>query len=525
MKKRVDTPQEIYNRGKNILELLEKYSAFMPMVKDEDKGSLQEKITRLNDAKEKIKEEIYQEAKQRSGLDYAKKDKNPELLRKEYNKQIEEIKKRKQELRLDRIRIEKYNQQKTKQIEEQFVLASEKYKQMLESGKITQKLYDSRIDNMRSAKLKDTLDLSDKLHEIDEKYRSSDSEISEIKGKLEELNKNEIIYNELGDVYYNLFGEVMADRNKMEIEKETEPKENTKNIIAEDKTESVESTKPSGKSNVVNQPNNEDKSQENTSAEQPSLKADDMKVVEEQRNSKVVIADKKMFNELYKKMKKGYITEVELNALVETLENPNNYEKYGITTGIVFNKAKKILKFRGAKTAKNIEKFLRENAQFSKDIKFDPANEEGNIVSHSILTSWKDIDEKLTYTDAKFSVESYIEKMEKYKADGNLLTKEQETILSKALEIKSGLASYRKAINSNEEVTRERISRGSGLYSIFKGKIKEDSGRALPESRGRSDDRGFVVLEDLSSMVTEPSSADLKPGGKTNPTRIKDKEK
>ena len=63
-------------------------------------------------------------------------------------------------------------------------------------------------------------------------------------------------------------------------------------------------------------------------------------------------------------MKKGIITDSELNALSDVLANPDNYDKYGITTGLVFNKAKKILKYQGARTASNIEKFLRENGDF-----------------------------------------------------------------------------------------------------------------------------------------------------------------
>ena len=77
-----------------------------------------------------------------------------------------------------------------------------------------------------------------------------------------------------------------------------------------------------------------------------------------------------MFNQIYKKISKGTITDKEIDALAEVLSDKDNYDKYGITTGIVFNKAKKILKCQGKNSFKKIEKFLSQSNTFSEDIKF-----------------------------------------------------------------------------------------------------------------------------------------------------------
>jgi len=502
MENREDTPIEIYNRGKNIVDLLEKYSAFISMAKDDEKESLKEKVVRLNGAKESIKDELYKVAKEKSGLDYSKKDKNPELLRKEYNNRLEDIKKKKHELRLEKIRIEKFNEEKKAQMKEQFQIASEKYKMMLDMGKITEELYNARIKNMEEAKLKDRLDLSDALFNVKEEYNKLDAEANKINGKLEELEQKEIIYNEYGDVYYRLFGEVLADRNKLDKTIDTDKVEGKK------ENEKTSKEKDNGEGNLKN--NFLSNNSVSSNAQSNSVESK-----EDIESTKVSITSKSMFDEMYKRMKKGTITDNELSALTEMLENPDNYDRYGITTGIIFNKAKKILKYQGVRTAKNIEIFLRENGVFNENIKFDASIEKNNILSHDVLNSWKDIDEKLTYTDAKFSIEKYIDKIEKYKEAGNKLTDDQENILKKAISIKNSLGSYRKAVNVTEEVTADRDNkdRNSIFYLAFKNKVKTESRQALPGAQDASNERGYIVIEkplDFSSMVeNEPTKKDL----------------
>jgi len=488
---------QLYNKGKEIIDKLERRSGEMASLDGNEKQKAKEEVLELNGKKDKIKDEIYKAAVEKSGLDYSKDDKNPELLRKKYNEQIADLKKRKQELRLEKIRIEKLNKEKKAQMNQQFEIACEKYKMMLDSGKITQELYESRIENMKLARDMDRVNLGDSLYKIKEETNKIDSELEDINEKVSELNEKEIIYNEYADVYYRLFGEILSDRNKLDKVKGGSSKETVEsnNEKTKDSVESVQNKNENNKLNENNKPREESSTVKNVDIpETPNV----------QEEPKLVVTSKSMFDDLYKKMKKGTITDNELNALAEILENPNNYDKYGITTGLVFNKAKKILKYQGARTAKNIEKFLRENNSFNDEIRFDTSIEKDNILSHDILNSWKEIDNKLTYTDAKFSVEKYIDKIEEYKNAGNVLSLEQESMLTNALNLRKTIASYRKALNATEQVHTDRKSKmqNSILYRMFTEDAKASSNRALPE---KTTDRGYVVIDnnsfDLSSMV------------------------
>lgn len=503
-----------YQKGKDIVEEIEKYTDLVATLTGEEKETTLAKISELKEENDKLKDEIYIKAKEKSGLDYSKEDKNPEILRKQYTDRLEQIKKRKQQLRLEKRTAEKAMAEREKRIDEQFKIASEKYKMMLDAGKITQELYDSRMNNMNNARVRDRVDLEDPIIKIKREYSSLENDERSLNNDLQELEKKEITYNEYGDVYYRLFGEVLADRNKMEkakVETKTETKENTENVVKETKPESVTENRnnvgPASSNGAVSKPEEEKTSKKEETAEEQ----------EKKQEPDVIVTGKKMFDELYKKMKKGTITDKEMNALVATLEDTSNYDKYGITTGLVFNKAKKILKYQGGRTAKRIEKFLRENGSFSDDIKFNVGVEKDNVISHEILNSWKNIDEKLTYTDAVFSVEKYIEQIEKYKESGAELTKEQEQMLKDAMDLKKQITSYRKAINTNEEIGMERTNktRNSAFYKAFSKKAKSASSRALPKGKTERTDPGFIVM-DLSDMVNaEPAPEEITSGKKS----------
>lgn len=66
------------------------------------------------------------------------------------------------------------------------------------------------------------------------------------------------------------------------------------------------------------------------------------------------------FKELYSKAKHGKFTEKDFDKMVEIMKDPENYDKLGITTGIVFNKAKVIFKAMGK--AVSIKDFTAKNA-------------------------------------------------------------------------------------------------------------------------------------------------------------------
>ena len=103
-------PVEYYKKGEFIVSEIERYTELAMGLEGEEKKKAQEKILELNQESDKLKDEIYSKAKEKSGLDYSKEDKNPEFLRKQYTERLEQIKKRKQELRLEKRHILEYNQ-------------------------------------------------------------------------------------------------------------------------------------------------------------------------------------------------------------------------------------------------------------------------------------------------------------------------------------------------------------------------------------------------------------------------------
>ncbi len=512
--KEVNNSSDFYSRGKVIIEDIEKYSEILAKGNSEERENAKNKVLELNEKKDRLKDEIYKEAMARSGLDYSKKEKNPEMLRKGYEDQLSDLKKRKQELKLEKIRVEKLNEEKKAEIQNQYNIAFEKYKTMLDIGKISQDLFDSRIENMKNAKKKDIDMLDNSIKNIDDESEKLAIEIKNTETKVNELEKQEIIYNEYGDIYYRLFGEILSDRNKLDkvIDKtndntsKEETKSETDSLAKENFNHSARNNATSNQGNGVSgvtKPQVEEKKEE----------------VEEPK--KIVVTSKTVFDELYKKLSKGTITDEELNALSETLGDIDNYDKYAITTGRVFNKAKKILKYQGTKTAENIEKFLKDANTFSDDIKFDTSIEKDNVLSHDILNSWKNVDDKLTFTDASFSIEKYIEKIEEYKDSGKELTKDQDRIYKDAMNIKERLKNYRKAVDANGEVTMDRDAKthNSVFYSMFKNRFKDNS-RSLPETREDNSNQSPIVSDkvlDLSSMVnTDITSSDLQTSREDN---------
>jgi len=78
------------------------------------------------------------------------------------------------------------------------------------------------------------------------------------------------------------------------------------------------------------------KGQQVVYASEPAIKnEEEQKVEEEQEES---------FSSLYAKAKAGNLTQKDFEKLAEIMKDPANYDKYKITTGIVFNKARVILK-------------------------------------------------------------------------------------------------------------------------------------------------------------------------------------
>ncbi len=92
-------------------------------------------------------------------------------------------------------------------------------------------------------------------------------------------------------------------------------------------------------------------------------------VVEEDPEKKL----QKDFEELYSKAKRNALTEKDFDKLAEIMKNPENYDKLGITTGVVFNKAKTIFKALG--NVASINNLTAKNAEEKIAVELEKAQE------------------------------------------------------------------------------------------------------------------------------------------------------
>jgi len=502
---------DFLNRGKNIKSRIEEYTNALndSRISDEERTEIQHNIDKLKEENEKLKNEICDKAMESSGLSWKDDGIYPDKELKENREVLSELENQKRELETQKEKQQQIIETKKNRMNEQFNIAIQKYQAMLDSGKISQELFDSRIENMKAAKTKDAEMLDKSLEDIDKNINEKSKEIDEVKGKISALEEKEKIFDEYNNVYYELFGETLDNisRERTAAQKEQSSNKEKKEQNANKNAENISYSSP----NVNNSKENEQKN--NTE-----------KANEEKEDEKIVVTSKKGFDELYKKLTKGTINDKELTALTDVLNDKNNYDKYGITTGMVFNKAKKILKHQGNTSFKNIEAFLKNSNTFSDDIKFDTSIENDEVLSHETLTSLKDSQESLVHNESVFSVEKYIEKIEAYKEAGNELTDEQQKIYKDAMEIKQNLVSYRKALNINEEIAAERSekSHNSVFYNMFKGKT---STKALPEVNKPENSETIVIDKpfgiELGSLVNEDPSTDI--DTKHTKTRTKDR--
>lgn len=509
------TVSDFLNKGKNIKSSIENYASKLndKEISDTEKIEIKNNLDKLNEDNSNLKKEIYDKAMEKSGLSWKKGKIYPNIEIKKQKDTLSDLEQQKKELEEQKEKQREIIQVNKDRMTEQFNMAIEKYQEMLASEKISKELFESRIANMTSAKEKDIAMLDKSLEDIDKKINDKIKEIDDVKGKITELEEKEKIFDEYNNVYYELFGDTLDSYYRDNVEKNDIS--NKEKNVSKDKIEKSEKVKSNNSENIVASP----------VAQKEEVAQDD---IIEDESSKVVVTSKTVFNELYKKLTKGTITDRELNALTEVLSDKDNYDKYGITTGMVFNKARKILKCQGSRSFSNIDAFLKNSNEFSDNIKFDTSIENEDILSHEVLNSLKDAQGELVFSDATLSIEKYIQQIEEYKESGNQLSDKQQRIYKEAMNIKENLSSYRKALTTSEKVATERESKtqNSVFYGLFKNKVKNRATKALPEM-SESKTSGVIYESkpfgiELESMVNREVPSDSGISGKETKVRAKD---
>lgn len=520
-------------KGQEIQKNIEEYTNILnnKNISDEERVDIQSNIDKLNEENSKLKSDIYNKAMEKTGLSWKDGSIYPTEEIKKEKERLANLEKEKKDLETEREKQREIIEIKKNRMNEQFDIAVQKYQDMLAAGKISQELYELRMQNMMYAKEKDTSMLDKSLSDIDESINKKSKEIEESKSKISDLEEKEKKFDEYNNAYYELFRETLdsyyiSNREVLENNKENDEKEK---VDSEVKNENVSENE---NVNVNENDSSKDKNEnEFNYINNPSSKTNseiDMIIDEEEEEPDVVVTSKASFNELYSKLTKGTINDKELDALTDVLADKDNYDKYGITTGMIFNKARKILKYKGGKTFNDIEKFLKNSNAFSKEISFDPSIEKKDkVYSHDILNSWKDVQDEIAFSDVSFSVETYINKIEKYKEDGNELDEKQQRIYQEAMNIKSNLSNYRKALDTNAEVVMEREAKtqNSIFYRIFSSKLA--SNKALPSSNDTREDNGFVIIDkpfalELDSMVNKEVSEEVELNNKDSKKKTRE---
>lgn len=202
------------------------------------------------------------------------------------------------------------------------------------------------------------------------------------------------------------------------------------------------------------------------------------------------IESKQEFKKLYKKMKNDKkleswqkITPEDRLRLYETLTNKSKYKELGITTGVISNKARKILKEEGTDLRKDIGNFAKKNPSFHKfsktiayadpayDIVFKNYYQDKQTSLSKNKTAYSSDLKKFSFlkninTKKSINIERYISAIKDYKEAGNTLDSKQQKIYDEAIVLEEKIVRIKKVSKVYNE---EKVSKAS-LWNKLKYK-------------------------------------------------------
>jgi len=184
--------------------------------------------------------------------------------------------------------------------------------------------------------------------------------------------------------------------------------------------------------------------------------------------------EKQEFSELFARIKSGKASREDLDKLAIIMQDPENYEKYGITTGIVFNKSKTLLTAIGRSVdARGIKSW--------KDLK--------NIMENPEVVTKKE--EELRAIVAK---------------DRASLTEEEQATWDRADEDLKRYSALRKSLATYKEVSRERVQKRWSWAFEF----KENEPAALPAETSPAQPTKPTTMN-LEGMVKDEPDGEMPP--------------
>ncbi len=170
---------------------------------------------------------------------------------------------------------------------------------------------------------------------------------------------------------------------------------------------------------------------------------------------------KKTFNALYDKARKGTLSGKDFDELAEIMKDPANYDKYGITTGVIFNKSKSAL-IAIAKIVGDTNTLSKE-AREKLGLPVEKPNKENGLMSRVELMEWKGLKKLLANPDKKIAAEEQFKKV--VALDRETLTKEQQEVWDKAQAHLSKYSVLRGALTAYNEVSQQRLQKNKWWFS------------------------------------------------------------
>lgn len=423
----------------NIKSEKDKYRGILanPKSSEEMKNQAEDNLLKLKGSEGKLKAQIYSEALKASGLDYSRGERYPEQAMTKYTGEINKLQK---EIELEKKRVEEY----TKRRQSEFELTRAKYEQRLADGKMTQAEFDKMIENSNESFNSDVDRMNKPLKSVEKEL---DSKIKARDGITEKAK----IYNQYAAIYKEAFGEELDSFSR------------SRNKAIKSSLKEVSETDIPGRNSGIDEP---------TTPEVPGTG----KTIQS-------IENKEDFDSLYKKIKNGKITEDEKLSLYETVKDKSSYDRLGMTTGIIYNKSKKILKAEALDIQKEMREYIKNNQKFSPGIEFATyAKNDDSIFCNNDLESFRKIKE-MTAQCKVFHVEKYVTAMEEYVEAGGKLTSKQQEMYSNGLELKAKLDKLREGTRTYNEVKKDRseIETSRSFGDRIKGWLFKDK-YALPEA-------------------------------------------
>lgn len=280
------------------------------------------------------------------------------------------------------------------------------------------------LEAVLSAKISRRDDLTKKIEKVKEEVQNIDKEVEEYIEKYD-----------IEDV------DIAKGESKEQTETEKEDKETEKENKNKGKASKVVVTPIS--------------SEEESKDKKEETKEDETKALKEE------------FNALYKKAKsKEPLSSKEYTRLVEIMQDKENYKKLNITTGVIFNKSKVILKAL-SRTATITAPTVR-NVREKLGMKIEKATEKNGMMSTDSIRSWSGLKELAENTDTKVASEKLFEDV--VKMDRATLTEEQQEVWDNAKRHLDEFNGLKSVLNTYSDVVetrkKERMDKINNFLSV-----------------------------------------------------------